>query len=129
MMSPSVRFRRVGANQVVNVLRLTRDFTRSRNLSHIPEVSRSFAICVAVVIRQKFCTQTISTSVEYLWKANLWQTFLLAFGFPALHFVPVAPDAQRAASRCCWPVYRRFFTARDCLRLAFCGQAKSVRRL
>src|SRR5436190_22831912 len=101
--SPSVWFRRVGANQVVNVLRLTLDFTRSKNLSHIPVVSRSFTMCVAVVIRQKIHIQTISTSVEILWKASHQQSFCWLSGFP-LRIVLVAPGAARGVPDCRWLV-------------------------
>jgi hypothetical protein len=55
--------------------------------------------------------------------------FLLAFGFSCagLCLCPLMP--ARGVPECCWPVNRRFMTARDCLRLAIRGQAKSVRRL
>lgn len=103
--------------------------TRSRNLSHIPVASRSFDVCVAVVIRQKIRTQTISTSVDILWKASLRQTFrwLSAFPAPGLCLWPLMPSARRHRVSLA-PLTAAFSTARDCLRLAIPRQAKSVRR-
>src|SRR6202043_1819524 len=51
--SPSARLSRVGWNHVANVLMLTRDLTRSRNLSQELTVSRSRPVWVAVVIAKR----------------------------------------------------------------------------
>src|SRR5580693_9987566 len=54
---------------------LTRDFTRSRNLSQELAPSRSRPACVAVVIGRKRESCAISTDVQKLWKASLLASF------------------------------------------------------
>ena len=108
---------------------LTRDFTRSRNLSQELAASRSRPAWVAVVIGGEKKPLCYFHRCEKAVESRSIRIFLQASEFLPAPERCTSPLSLRAKPIWkCRPKYRRYETARDCRRLARMGQAKSVRR-
>src|SRR6266446_9660899 len=107
--SPSARFNLVGWNQVVKVLMLTRDFTRSRNLSQEFTASRSRSVLVAVVIGREKRNPCYFHRCEKTVESRSIRVFLQASGFlpaPERSDMPLSLRARPVWN--CRPTYRHY---------------------
>jgi hypothetical protein len=112
------------------VLMLTRDFTRSRSLSHALTGSRSRAGLVAAVITRKRRTLSYFHRCEKVVESKIQYTALSFFELPgsARAGRTRLPLTTRALLQNPRPSHCRYETARDCRRLKRREQAKSARR-
>src|SRR5260370_31185390 len=108
---------------------LTRDFTRSRSLSHALTGSRSRAGLVAAVITRKRRTLSYFHRCEKVVESKIQYTALSFFELPgsARAGRTRLPLTTRALLQNPRPSHCRYETARDCRRLKRGEQAKSAR--